>query len=196
MIKTNIQANFINHFNRIQSFSDTIFVVDYTNQTMALPVRRGVEFFSPNQPVGIHFFSITNTNSISVDAIEFDNSSFICGNGNSRSQCEAVFFPSLSTPQSWVLFCELKYSALPVRNPQNLEKAIRQLYKTRYYYVQKNVIQATNNSYLIASLPMQTEPFTNFAISQPFLSKLKAKRNIILRLKNTIDIHNDKIINV
>lgn len=196
MIRTNIQAKYIHQHIRIQSFSEAIFVADYTQQTKTLPVKRSVEFFSPNHPVDIDFLSINNNNKIVVDGIEFDNSSFVCGNGNSRSQCEAVFFPSTSTCDSWILFCELKYSFLPTRNPQNLEGAIRQLYKTRYYYLQNNVIAETNKSYLIASLPMQREPFVNFAIPQPFLSKLKIKRNVILRLKNSIDIHDDKIINV
>ncbi|MFV5686637.1 hypothetical protein ACM55I_14465 [Flavobacterium sp. GB2R13] len=196
MIKTNIQTKYIHQHRKISSFSDSFFVADYTEQTKLLPVKRSVEFFCPNHPLDIDYFSVKNDNKINVDGIDFDNSSFVCGNGNSRSQCEAVFYPSTSNSDSWVLFCELKYSALPRRNPKNLEYAIRQLYKTRYYYVQNNVIAETNKSYLIGSLPMQREPFSNFTIPPSFLSKLKNKRNIILRLKNSIEISDDKIINV
>lgn len=196
MIKSNIQIKYTHQHSVIRDFSDNIFVADYTEQTKTHTVKRSVEFFSPSHPTDIHFLSLFNNNKISVSGIEFNNSSFVCGNGNPKTQCEAVFFPTTSTSDSWILFCELKYSCLSKRNRKNLKEAIRQLYKTRYYYMQNNVIVNTNNSYLIASLPMQREPFSNFTIPPSLLIKLKNTRNIILRLKNSIEINDDKIIHV
>lgn len=194
MIKSQIQIHFHHQFLAIKNFTDTCFIADYTEQTKPLPTKRGVEFFTPNNPTDIDFFSIINTPKISIDGIEFNNLSFVFNNGFAKSQCEAVFFPSTSTSDSWILFCELKYSNKPANNSNNLKKAISQLYRSRYYYVQKGIIAETNSSYLVASLPMQSEPFTNFSISQPLLIKLKHTRNIILRLKNTVEIENDKLI--
>jgi hypothetical protein len=191
MIKTNIQTNFPHHILTLSTFTDDCFVADYTEQTRALATKRGVEFFSPTSPTDIDFFSIINSPKISIDGIAFNNSSFINSSGSPKSQCESVFFPTTSNSNSWILFCELKYSNKPINNSNNLKKAIDQLYKTRYYYVQAGIILSTNCAYLIASLPMQSEPFANFSISQPLLTRLKRKRNIILRLKNKVEIIDD-----
>ncbi|MHA3789961.1 hypothetical protein ACX0HA_17270 [Flavobacterium hauense] len=196
MIKNAISIHFNHHLNGVKNFTDDIHVADYTEITKDQPVRRSVEFFSPIKPVDIETFFIKNPSALSVDGFEFNNQSFVCGNGNSRSQCEGVIFPTATTVDSWILFCELKYSLKPARNANNLRKAIKQLYKTRYYYFQKNIISLTNTAYLIGSIPPQSEPFSNFAISQADLTKLKRMRNIILRLKNSVEIVNDKTINV
>jgi hypothetical protein len=147
-----------------------------TLQTQTLPVKRSVEFFSPNPPSDISYFTINNPKKIEFNGIEFDNSSFVYPNGNTKSQCEAVFFPQNSTPDSWILFCELKYSNMPKNNERNLKKAIKQLIKTRYHYLQENVISKTNTQYLLASLPLQSEPFANFILTQSDLLKLKRKK--------------------
>jgi len=196
MIKAKIAITYAHQHVKVKNFSDDIFVADYTEQTKSLPVKRAVEFFSPNFPTGITYFTIRNTPKLSIDGIEFDGQSFVCGNGKPRTQCESVFFPSSSNVDSWILFCELKYSSRPLRNESNLKKAIKQLYKTRYYYHQNNIIARTNTSYLIASLPMQSEPFANFALPQPFLLKLKRTKNIVLRFKNSVEIGDDKLISV
>lgn len=196
MIKQGIQTNYIHQYNTIKNFSDDLYIADYTEQTKALPLKRSVEFFSPNNPTDITYFSVINTPKIIIDGIEFNNSSFVCGNGNPKTQCESVVFPTVSNFESWILFCELKYSSKPSNNSNNLKKAIKQLYKTRYYYIQSNIISLTNTCYLIASLPIQSEPFANFSISQPILTKLKRNKNIILRLKNKVEIIDDKLIQV
>lgn len=180
----------------IKSFTDDLFVADYTNSSKSLINKRSVEFFSPNVPADIEFFSIFNSTKLEIEGLEFDNNSFIYGNNKARSQCEAIIFPTTSTNNSWVLFCELKYSSKPANNSINLRKAVKQLYRTRYYYIQENIISATNNCYLIASLPTQVEPFSNFSISQPLLAKLKRKRNIILRFKNGVEIVDNVLLKV
>lgn len=196
MIKTNIQTRFYHQYNIIQSFNEDTYIADYTEQTKTVLVKRNIEFFSPNPPTDIKYFSIINTPNLGIDGIEFDNTSFVYSNGNPKSQCEAVFFPSSSNVNSWILFCELKYSSKPPNNSNNLRKAIKQLFKTRYYYIQENVISRLNTSYLLASLPMQSEPFANFSITPTLLVQLKSSRNIVLRLKNAVEIENDLVIRV
>lgn len=194
MIKGNIESAYTNQYSLINKFVDSIYVTDYTEQTKVLTVKRSVEFFSPTPPLDITYFSILNTLKLPVDGIKFDNSSFVCGNGLPKSQCEAVFFPSVSSSDSWILFCELKYSSKPAKNTNNLKKAISQLYKTHYYYIQASVITLTNSCYLVASLPLQSEPFANFSVPPALLTKLKRTRNIILRLKNSVEIIDSKIL--
>lgn len=196
MIKANINKTYAHQHAKIVNFNADIFVADYTEQSKALPVKRAVEFFSPNFPTDITYFTIKNTPKLSIVGIDFDQYSFICGNGNSRTQCESVLFPNITTADSWILFCELKYSSMPSYNEYNLRKAIKQLYKTRYYYRQNNIIEQTNTSYLIASLPLQSEPFANFSLAPPFLLKLKRNKNVILRFKNTVEVEDDKLISV
>lgn len=195
MIGNKICIEFNHQYLKKQNFSDNIYVADYTEQTKLLPVKRTVEFFCPNHPIDITYFTIINDPNLSVDGIEFDNLSFV-RSGITLSQCESVFFPSISTKDSWILFCELKYSSKPHRNGINLTKALKQLFKTRYYYFQQRVISITNTSYLIASLPLQAEPFPNFVITPTKLTILKRKKNIVLRLQNKVEIIDDKLIKV
>jgi hypothetical protein len=190
MIRTNISAIYPNHINKYRSSNTTIYIADYTEQTKALRKKRGVEIFNTNPPTDINFFTLANNPSLEIGYIDFDNSSFVCSNGKPRSQCECVVFPHASVLNSWVLFSELKYSPNPKSNSYNLNKAIKQLYKTRYYYVQNNIISKKNTSYLIASLPLQTEPFLNFSLTPAFLIKLKSKKNIVLKRTNNVEIIN------
>lgn len=136
-----------------------------------------------------------NNNKLSVNTIIFDNTSFTYCNGKAKSQCENVCFPKSSDKKSWILFTELKYSSKPLNNENNLKKAINQLFKTRYHYIQSGVFKKNENiSYLIASLPLQREPFPNFSLTQVYLSTLKTKHNIILRLKNSVEVIDSSII--
>lgn len=196
MIKSSIQTKFNHQYCAIQSFNNDVYVADYTEQTKTHTIKKSVEFFSPNSPTDIDSFLIKNDKNLSIDGIKFDNSSFVRGNGTPKTQCEAVFFPTTSESDSWALFCELKYSSLQRWNEQNLKKALKQLFRTRYYYVQENIINLSNTTYLIASLPKQPEPFRNFTLHPSFLLRLKKRRNIILRLQNQIGILNDKLITV
>lgn len=194
MIKQRIQIKYVHQFNLIKNFSDNTHIADYTEQTKRDLIKRSVEFFSPNPPIDINYFTINNPPLLDIDGIEFDNNSFVHSNGNPKSQCEAVIFPTVSTNTSWVLFCELKYSSLPRNNNRNLRKAIKQVLKTRYYYFQNGIITIENTAYLIASLPIQSEPFTNFSLTPNYLLNLKRKRNIVLRLKNSIEIKNSELL--
>ncbi len=194
MIKTNISSIYPNHISRYRSSNSTIYIADYTEQTKNSVIKRGVEIFNTNPPKDINYFSLINNSKLDVGYIDFDNTSFVCSNGKSRSQCECVVFPDVSVEDSWILFSELKYSPNPAFNNFNLNKAIKQLYKTRYYYIQNNIITKKHTSYLIASLPLQTEPFLNFSLSPAFLIKLKRKRNIVLKRTNKVEIIDRKYI--
>lgn len=194
MIKQRIKNKYVHQYNLINNFNDNTHIADYTEQTKNLLVKRSVEFFSPNPPIDINYFTIFNPTLLDINGIEFDNNSFVHSNGKSKSQCEAVVFPTVSTNTSWVLFCELKYSSLPRRNNRNLRKAIKQVLKTRYYYFQDGIITIDNTAYLIASLPLQSEPFTNFSLTPNYLLKLKRTRNIVLRLKNSVEIKNAELL--
>jgi hypothetical protein len=188
MIKTNIKKDFPHHLNHYLFTDKSIYVADYTKQTQS---QKGIEIFTENPPITIDYFSLLNDNKLHVRNIIFNNKSFIYPNGNARSQCECVAFPEISHINSWVLFLELKYSNKPYNNTNNLHKAINQLYKTRTYYYQKGIFHKSNICYLLASLPMQREPFANFSITPPKLQTLKIKHNVVLRLQNKATIEND-----
>ena len=194
MIKSNIQLHYPHQYLSIITFSDNIYIADYTELTRNISPKRSVEIFSPIPCSDNDYFSVINPNAISIDSIIFNNSSFVYANGNSKNQCETITFPSNSTNDTWILLTELKYSNVPLNNKKNLKKAIKQLFKTWYHYILSNTITKNQKFYLIASLPKQTEPFANFIVTQTFLTNLKTKRNIILRLKNSIEIQSDEII--
>ncbi len=185
MIKENIKQFFPLQFAIIQSYSQDIYVADYTNQTNN---QRGVEIFSITSPNDIACFSVKNPKQENIHSIIFDNTSFVRSNGNARSQCECVIFPEKATQTSWILFCELKYSSKERNNEYNIERAIKQVLKTWCYYKQQGVITKTNTSYLVVSLPKQREPFPNFTLTQGCLKKQKKKRNIVLKLTNSVKI--------
>lgn len=196
MIKTNITSNYPNQNRSCTHTDKSIFIADYTEKTKSLIPKRGVEIFIGTPPTDIDFFSLVNSVSLNINKIVFDNSSFVYPDGTARSQCECVIFPCTSNINSWILFVELKYSCKKCNNRNNLQKAIRQLYKTRSYYFQKGIFSIKNPCYLIASLPMQTEPFANFSLTPAKMQTLKRKHNVILRLKNAVSITDKETISV
>jgi hypothetical protein len=187
MIRKNISTLFSHHV--LVDFSDNIYVADYTEITKTLPIKRSVEIFSPNPPNDNQYLEIENSDSMEITNVVFDNSSFVYSNNNPKSQCETCSFPKTSKIGNWILFTELKYSSKPLNNKNNLKKAIKQLFKTRFHYIQGGVFnQSEILSYLVASLPLQSEPFTNFSLTQSYLQNLKEKHNVILRLTNKVEI--------
>lgn len=193
MIKTNIGIKFPHH--TFVSFDKDFFIADYTELTKSISPKRSVEIFSPLPCADNSCFKVENPNSLQVDTVVFDNNSFKFSSGNPKSQCETASFPSVSNTTSWILFVELKYSLNPLNNTNNLRKAIKQLFKTRYHYIQSSVFLKNDNTcYLIGALPLQSEPFSNFSLTQSYLINLKIKHKIILRLKNSIEIENESII--
>jgi hypothetical protein len=196
MIKTNIAREYPNHITKSLISDQTLYLSDYTNQTNQTNHARGVEIFEVAPPSDIDSFELKNDNNLYVCHIIFDNTSFTRQDGSTLSQCECVVFPENSDTDSWIFFAELKYCSNSYWNNNHLRKAIKQLYKTRYYYFEKCIFSRTNTCYLIASLPMQAEPFVQTVITQNDLLKLKRKHNIVLRLQNHAEIQNDRTINV
>lgn len=193
MIRANIGSKFPHH--TFSTFNLDFFIADYTELTRTISPRRSVEIFSPSPCLDNSCFSVKNPNSLLVDTVIFDNNSFKYSSGNAKSQCETASFPSVSDTTTWILFVELKYSLNPLNNANNLRKAIKQLFKTRYHYIQSSVFSKNeNNCYLIGALPLQSEPFSNFSLTPSYLVNLKMKHNIILRLKNSIEIENESLI--
>jgi len=193
MIKTNIAREYPAHIARCNYSDQTLYLADYTNQTRS---AQGVEIFENTPPTDIKSFELKNNVNLLNGYISFDNTSFIRPDGSALSQCEYVVFPKISGVDSWIFFAELKYSNNPYWNDNNIRKAISQLYKTRTYYLNKGVFSKTNTCYLLASLPMQAEPFAQMVVSQVDLQRLAKKHNVVLRLQNHAEIQNDKIINV
>ncbi len=192
MIKANIAQEYPGHIKRCKYSDKTLYLADYTNQTKN---ERGVEVFENIPPNDIDSFELKNDVGLVNGYICFDNTSFTCLSGTA-SQCECVVFPKESTADSWIFFAELKYSDRPNNNNKNLRKAICQLYKTRKYYFDKKIFSKTNTCYLLASLPMQAEPFAQFIVTQTDLLRLQGKHNVTLRLQNRVEVQDDKTINV
>lgn len=192
VIRTRIQASFSHHLNNSITTTDSLYVADYTEQTKRRPIRRGVELFEACPPGDIDFFTVRNPLCFEVDAIRFDNYSFVRPNGDSLSQCECVIYPRSSNDESWILFLELKYSTKTKNNRCNLEKAKCQLFKTQYYYKSKGIFGKSNTCYLLVSLPEQREPFPNSSLSQAYLLNMKKKHNVVMRFQNQVEIKDDK----
>lgn len=194
MIKANIAREYPTHIAACTYSDKSLYLADYTEQTRLLPVKRNVEIFEDIPPADIKYFTLINNVNLQNGFIKFDNSSFIGLDGKPLSQCECVVFPETSTITSWIFFAELKYNES--KNNRHIRKAINQLYKTRTYYFLKGIFAKTNPCYLLASLPIQAEPFAQSIISPSDLIRLKNRHNVILRLQNSATIQNDKIINV
>ena len=196
MIRKKIQTSFSHHLNSCTTTSSSLYVADYTEETKNKPIKRGTELFLASPPSDINYFTVNNSYNLKIDGIPFDNNSFIYTNGNTASQCECVIYPNNSNRDSWILFLELKYSCKKKNNKHNLNKARRQLFKTQYYYKSKGVFDKNNTCYLLASLPMQTPPFANSSFPPNYLSAMKKKHNVIIRFQNSVEIIDDKKINV
>jgi hypothetical protein len=196
MIRKKIQTSFPHHLNSCTTTSSSLYVADYTEETKNDPIKRGTELFEVSPPSDIDYFTVNNPCNLEMDGIPFDNNSFIYPNGNTASQCECVIYPHSSNDKSWILFLELKYSCKPKNNKNNLNKAQKQLFKTQYYYKSKGVFDKNNTCYLLASLPMQRPPFAHISLTQYYLLEMKKKHNIIIRFQNSVEIIDDKKINV
>ncbi|ATV53414.1 hypothetical protein [Prevotella intermedia] len=196
MIRTNIQTFFSHHLKNCLTTCNSIYVADYTEQTKLAGIKRATELFEVSPPSDIDYFTVNNPCNLEMDGIPFDNNSFTRPNGKSLSQCECVIYPHSSNDESWILFLELKYSHKAKNNKKNLNKARRQLFKTQYYYKSKVCFDKKNTCYLLASLPMQPPPFANISLTQPYLSEMKRKHNVIIRFQNSVEIIDDKKIKV
>lgn len=196
MIRKNIQKHFPHQLNNGITTRSSIYVADYTQQTKNNPIKRATKLFKAFPPINIDYFTVNNPCNWEMDGIPFDNNSFTRPNGKSLSQCECVIYPHSSNADSWILFLELKYSHKAKNNKKNLNKARRQLFKTQYYYKSKVCFGKKNTCYLLASLPMQRPPFANISLTQPYLSEMKRKHNVIIRFQNSVEIIDDKKIKV
>jgi hypothetical protein len=194
MIKENLLTEYPHQLNGSNVYNDHIYIADYTEQTKKDTIKRDVEISSPQAPSDINYCTVLNKNKLDTRSIIFDSRSFTYSDGRTRSQCECVLFPEQSDDKSWILFVELKYSQKTKNNRKNLQKAIKQLYKTRTYYARKEIFSKNNTCYLLASLPLQPVPFRNFEISQSKLQQLKSKHNVVLRLQNSARIINNEMI--
>ncbi|MDR3188938.1 MAG: hypothetical protein LBT94_07125 [Prevotellaceae bacterium] len=194
MIKANITSAYPAHMEACAYSNESLYVADYTKQTRASAIKRGVEIFQGAAPRDIAYFTLQNNVRLLNGFIIFNNASFTRPDGRARSQCECVVFPEASDANSWIFFIELKYGAEPCNNNKNLRQAIMQLYKTRAYYYLSEVFLKTNTCYLLASLPIQAEPFAQAIITQPALLRLKRKHNVVLRLQNHAEVQDDKVI--
>lgn len=196
MIKSNISKLLPHHIIDAKSNCD-VYIADYTNQTKNLRdhLKKQVEIFHDKPPSDIESFTIQNRNKIEITNVVFDYTSFVRHDGTSRSQCECVLFPHSSTNSSWILFLELKYSSTTKHNTSDLNKARRQLYKSRYEYLSLGVMCKSNTCYLIGSLPKQGVPFPNFSIPQYRILELLKKHNVYLRFTNSCTIEDHLTIN-
>lgn len=194
MIRTKIQRDFAHHLQNCTTTTANLYVADYTEQTKQQAIKRATELFDGSPPNDIDYFTVENPLSVEIDGIPFNNGSFTRRNGNSLSQCECAIYPHNNIDDSWILFLELKYSNSKENNRKNLNKARKQLFKTRYYYKSMGIINKKNTCYLLASMPMQSSPFANISLSQPYLLAMKKKHNIVIRFQNSVKIKNHKTI--
>ena len=195
MIRTNIRTFFFHHLNNCLTTRNSIYVADYTEQTKLAVIKRATEL-SVSPPSNIDYFTVNNPCNLEMDGIPFDNNSFTRPDGSSLSQCECVIYPHSSNDESWILFLELKYSCKPENNENNLNKARKQLFKTQDYYRSQGVFNKNNTCYLLASLPMQRPPFAHISLTQPYLSEMKKRYNMVIRFQNSVEIIDGKIIKV
>ncbi|PJF00384.1 hypothetical protein CUB97_03350 [Prevotella intermedia] len=196
MIRTNIQNHFPHQLTNGITTCSSIYVADYTEQTKLDKIKRAVELIKGSPPSDIDYFTVNNSCNLEIDGIPFNNTSFIRANGSPLSQCESTIYPHNSNNNPWILFLELKYSCKSENNENNLNKARRQLFKTQYYYRSQGVFDKNNTCYLLASLPMQRPPFANISLTQPYLSAMKRRHNVVIRFQNSVEIIDDKKIKV
>lgn len=192
MIKTKINAAFPHH--NVDLFGQEVFIVDYTEQTKNLPIKKNVEIHL-EKPSDIDSFNLKNDSLIQIGTVIFDNCSFVDENGKTQTQCECVAFPNNTESKSWVLFIELKYNEY--KNAiKNLNKARTQLFATYSYFKKEEIIGNNQTSYLIVSLPKQNNaPFEAFITTPSDLQKWKREMNIIFKgVNEAAIIDNEKIL--
>ena len=193
MIQERIKKHFPHHLTVEKKLTTekSIYIADYS---LATKGSRNVELVDDLSQATIEHFFLNNPLGVAITGLPFTQKSFKRPDGQFASQCECVIFPKDSDKESWICFVELKYSKKSTNNRGNLMKARRQLLRTQACYRCKQVIDKRNTCYLLASLPLQREPFPHFTLTPSHLIDLKRRFNIVLRFKNSAEIINHKML--
>ena len=195
MIKSKIKGSvYKDHLGSSLVFGDTVYLVDYSDSKTP---KLGVKFLNA-KPNDIGAFELINKKNLSICCLRYTNKSFTRNVNGLRifcSQCEGAMFPDQSSGDSWLLFAELKYCQ-ENNNDSHINKARRQLYKTRYYYKSENILSPSNICYLIISLPTQSTPYSHTGFAPSYLLQLKSKHNIVMRATGGVEVLNDQMLYV
>ena len=180
----------------ISIHSNDLYVVDYTEQTKNLSIKKTVKI-QINKPDDIESFLIKNPLPEEIGTIVFDNNSFVDENNLPKTQCECVCFLNKNAESKpWLLFLELKY-CLKKNAVKKLNEAKKQVFATMGYFKSKGIIAKKQFCYLIVSLPKQNNsPFENFIMLPAEVARLKKEESIIFRGVNEVTIANDNTIDL
>lgn len=185
----------IDEFKHISIHCSDVYIVDYTHQTKNLRIKRGVELHE-RKPVDIEGLFVENLQQIRFRFVNFEKNLLFL-DGLLIEQCECMCISEGNLEENkWLMLAELKYCEEKNAKP-NLSKAYKQLMSTFNYLKSKQFIDKSHKTYLIISLPRQSNaPFENFIFTPSQLAEMRKRDNIILRGVNKVSIVNSNKLKV
>lgn len=177
----------IDDFKHVSLHQSDAYIVDYTHQTKNLPVKRGVELHEV-KPTDIEGLFLENEQQIRFQFVNFEKN-LLLQKELLIEQCECMCVSEGGLEdKKWLMLVELKYCER--KNAcSNLLKAYEQLMSTFSFLIDKQLVNQFHKTYLIISLPQQSNaPFENFVFTPNQLSEMKRRDKVILRGVNRVSI--------
>lgn len=178
-----------NSFERFSLHQSDAYIVDYTHQTKHTPVKRGVELHKV-KPTDIDGLFLDNQQQIRFKFVNFEEKeNLLLQDELPIKQCECMCVSEEELKEKkWLMLAELKYCECKNVRP-NLQKAFGQLMSTFNYLTDRQVISRLHKTYLIISLPLQSNaPFEHFVFSPNQLSEMRKRYKVIVRGVNKVSI--------
>lgn len=126
--------------------------------------ERGVEVSSflqqsPDGKGDMDSVHLDNPELLSMDFAIFDDNQFKRADGRDDIHCEGCFYPTLSDPQSWMAFLEIK-DCKPRNYSEYKRHAKRQIFQSVKAFFQKGIIKE-EKIYGIISIPRKHTEFND-----------------------------------
>ncbi|GAG91688.1 unnamed protein product, partial [marine sediment metagenome] len=161
------------------------YVVDYTEKTNS---ARSVEVLD-TIPTDIDPLLVRNPLPLNITTTIFKPQCFMEG-GIELKQCEGVMYLTTNTPESWVIFIEIK-DCKP-SNASKYHKEIKEKIITNVeLFRTKGIIPKNKVVYAIASFPRKDKTnFHNQLIKAPEKKQIRDKYKVMIKGANEITIKN------
>lgn len=173
------------------SFADKeLHVVDYTERTASV---RSVEVHN-TKPTDIDSLTIHNPTELSISTSIFTSHSFFDENSYEPKQCECIMTPTALSPDSFVLFIEIK-DCKP-KNVSDYHKEVKEkVLKNVRFFRDKGILKNNKVVYAVISFPRKDKTnFHNHLIKATEWKQIRDKHKIMIKGTNEITIKNEKSI--
>ncbi|MDR3189247.1 MAG: hypothetical protein LBT94_08725 [Prevotellaceae bacterium] len=163
-----------------------IYVMDYTERTQS---KRKVEVCN-TKPEDMDVLTLKNEARLNITTSIFGEQCLMDDQNREIEHCECVLYPTNSTPNTWVLFVELK-DCKPKNISSYFASAKAQIVKTVKLFRDRNLLEPDKRVHAVISFPRRKVDFHSNIISQRERQDFLRQDKIIMRGANTVTVKSD-----